>query len=152
METNNNKNLYIIVGVVVLVLLIVGGVYLSSMAKKPTTPIQNNSNNNYPGTQKEVVKSYALGGQVKEINENRISIDVQLSTTTNGQVVTTNEIKIAIVTKSTPVFITKYANKKYSKEPAKTSDIKVGDRLTLYSGSNISEMVSFVPSRVDINR
>ncbi len=140
------KNLLILSIIVILIAVAYGAYYMVSRRQDTTVDPR------YFPKNEVVIKDYVLGGQVSEIIDNRLILNVQLSTTTKAGIVTTNEVKVAIVGSSTQFFATKYANRKYTKTGAKLSDVKVGDRVSMYSNNNIAEMKSFVPYRIDINK
>ncbi|MFZ2522853.1 MAG: hypothetical protein WAW92_00535 [Minisyncoccia bacterium] len=138
------KNLLIISIIIILIAMVYGAYYMISRRQDTTV------NPAYFPKKEIIPKEYVMGGKVMEIKDNRITVTVELSTTTPSGTLTTTDTRVAIVASTTQYFATKYENRKYTKTKAKLSDIKVGNTISMYSNSNLVEMKSFIPYRIDI--
>ena len=97
-------------------------------------------------------KSYSINGIVKEINNNKITIDVSRLVTGPGGNYLINENKLVKLTNATVIQFTAISNGEFIKSPADIGDIKVGEKIVLYSSQNIARMNEFSPDRIDIPR
>lgn len=97
-------------------------------------------------------KSYSINGIVKGVNNNQISIDVSRLVAGSEGNYLINENKLVKLTNATVIQFTAISNGEFIKSPADIGDIKVGEKIVLYSSQNIARMNEFSPDRIDIPR